>query len=94
MALTGTITKKSVKRAGMENLFYVTVNFTATDNNIEIINKDFQIEFRPGENISLTDSKLLAEIQAEITNYKSEQAILNSVKFDTLITSLNTGLVY
>jgi hypothetical protein len=92
--MTGTITKKSVRRAGMEKLFYVTVNFTAMDGTTEVINKDFQFEYRPGDNVTLTGAKLLAEIQAEVTNYKAEQALFTAAKFDTLVTSLNAGVVY
>lgn len=90
--LTATITKKSVKRAGMEKLFYITVNLSVKEGETEVINKDFTFEYRPGDNVTLKYQELLKDIQAEITNYKSEQTLFASTKLDTLITSLNSNI--
>lgn len=90
--MIATITKKSVKRAGMEKLFYITVNLSVKEGETEVINKDFTFEYRPGDNVTLKYSEVLKEMQNEINIYKSEQEIFNSVKLDTLASTLSKNV--
>lgn len=92
MALSATVTKKSVKYA-QSKLHHITFNLLVTDNSVEVINQDVSIEYRAGETPSAKVSEVISKMQTLIDNYKSEQVIFKAASLDTAVTNISGGLV-
>jgi len=92
MAITALITKKSVIRQ-QDKLYNITVNLSLKDGVTEVLNQDFSIRFRTGDNVASKKAALQAEIQAVIDNYKAEQVLFNNAAFGTMCTNIQNGLV-
>jgi hypothetical protein len=92
MALTITVTKKSVSEA-MPGQWTVTFNMVVEDGELEVINTDYSIDYKTGDNFDLKQVEALAKGQAIIDKYKREQTIFAATKLNTLVTYLNTNLV-
>jgi len=92
MALVITVSKVSV-REELDKLWSITINLTCTDGGQEVINKDFSVRYRPGQNISQKVQILLEKMQEAIDDYKSEQQIFNASQLDTAVTYLQNNLV-
>ena len=92
MALIPTVTKKSVTRQ-MPKLWNITLNMILTDGSVEVLNKDYSVKYRTGDDISLKTDLFIKQMQKDIDNYKSEQAIFTNAQLDTAITTVQEGLV-
>ena len=92
MALTKTVTKKSVKY-GQEKLHIITFNLSVLDGTTEIINQDFSCEYRSGDNPAQKVNEIKEQMQIAINRYKAEQVIFNSVALDTAVTAIQGGLI-
>jgi hypothetical protein len=92
MALNCTITKKSVLKQ-QDKLYNITVNLSLKDDTTEVLNQDFSIRYRTGDNVATKKTELQAKIQAVIDNYKAEQVLFNATAFTTLCSQIQTGLV-
>ena len=92
MALTINVTKKSVTLQ-MPKLYNITLNLTCLDEQQEVLNKDFSVRYRTGDNIDDKASKFLKMMQYEINKYLEEQNIFNHTKMDNLVTYLGGNLV-
>jgi hypothetical protein len=93
MALSGTVTKKSVTKS-LDKLYHITVNFSLKDGTTEVLNRDYSIEYRTGDTVSSKQTELLRQIQSDVDNYKAEQAIFAASQFTTVVTNLNNGIAY
>jgi hypothetical protein len=92
MALNCIITKKSVLKQ-QDKLYNITVNLSLKDGTVEVLNQNFLIKYRTGDNVANKKIALQAEIQAAIDNYKAEQVLFNATAFTTLCSNIQTGLV-
>ena len=90
MALTATVTKKSVSLV-QEKLYNVTFNLILTDTT-EVFNKDYSIKYRTGQNISTLTNKFIKLMQDDIDKYKAEQVIFNATQLNTAVNNVNSGL--
>ncbi len=91
MALIPTVAKKSVTEI-MNKMWSIILNLSVTDGEMEIINKDFLLKYRSGQNIEIKVKEILEKMQEAINDYKSEQIIFNHVKLDDAIIYLNNNL--
>ena len=91
MALTITVTKASVTEQ-MDKLWNVALNLTCLDAAVEVINRDFSIRYRMGEDLADKESKIQAMMQEAIDEYNAEQVIFDHAKMDTIVTNLNNNL--
>ena len=89
--MTATVSKKSV-RYTQEKLHSITFNLILTDT-VEVLNKDFSVEFRAGDNIATKISEVTSQMQTVIDRYKAEQVIFNSTALNNAVTSIQGGLV-
>ena len=87
MALTVLVTKKSVTQS-QNGLWGITLNLTCKDGIPEVINQDFFIRYKTGQDIEVIVKRVQEEMQKVIDYYKSSQVI-----FNTAITYLNSNLV-
>jgi hypothetical protein len=92
MALNCMITKKSVLKQ-QDKLYNITVNLSLKDDTTEVLNQDFSIRYRTGDNVATKKTELQTKIQAVIDNYKAEQVLFNATAFTTLCSQIQTGLV-
>ena len=90
MALTATVTKKSVSLV-QEKLYEVTFKLILTDTT-EVFNKDYSIKYRTGQNISTLTNKFIRLMQDDIDKYKAEQVIFNATQLNTSLSNVNSGL--
>ena len=91
MALQIEVTKVSVSEQ-MDKLWNITLNLKCTDDSVEVINQDFSISYRTGQDAEIKVKSLLAEMQEAIDDYKDEQQIFNHTKLDTAVTWLQNNL--
>ena len=91
MALVIDVTKINVTLQ-MPKLYNITLNMTCTEDTVEVINKDFSIRYRTGDDINDKAVLFLELMQAEIDKYQEEQNIFNHTKMDNLVTYLETNL--
>lgn len=92
MALSVIITKKSVSKM-QDKLYSVTVNMILKDGTTDVLNQDFHVKYRTGDNIANKKAVLQAEMQGVIDNYKAEQLIFSAIAFTTMCTQIQNGLV-
>ncbi|KKM65970.1 hypothetical protein LCGC14_1485890 [marine sediment metagenome] len=91
MVLTLTVEKRSVTET-MDKMWSIVLNLSALDGTEVVINKDFTLKYRSGQDVEEKVKALLTEMQEAIDDYKSEQAIFNHTKLDTAVTYLNNNL--
>lgn len=91
MVLVITVTKKSVSEM-MDKLWNIALNMTLTDDAVEVINKDYFVEYIPGDSIAEKKAAYIAMMQADIDKYKSEQTIYNAAALDTAVTDIGNAL--
>ena len=91
MALTLTVEKRSVTET-MGKMWSIVLNLSALDGTDVVVNKDFVLKYRAGQDVEEKVKALLEEIQEAIDDYKGEQTIFNHTKLDTAITYLNNNL--
>jgi hypothetical protein len=92
MALSIQITKKSISRQ-QDKLYNISVNFSLRDGTVEVLNQDFSIRYRTGDNIATKKIELQRQIQEVIDNYKAEQVLFNNAAFQTMCTNIQSGLI-
>lgn len=92
MALEALVTKSSVSQV-MPSLWMIAFNLTLTDDTVEVVNRDFSVKYRQGEDIEAKSAELLSMIQKVIDAYKAEQVIFDHSKMTTVETYLNANLV-
>ena len=92
MALTVLVTKKNVTQS-QDGLWNITLNLACQDIAIEVINRDFSMRYKTGQDIEVVVKKIQEEMQRVINYYKSSQVIFNHAKLATAITYLNSNLV-
>ena len=92
MALTIEVTKVSVSEQ-MNKLWNITLNLRCLDAAVEVLNRDFSIRYRTGQDAETKVKGLLEKMQEAIDDYKGEQQIYNAAQLDTAVTWLQTNLV-
>jgi hypothetical protein len=92
MALTATVTKKSVKYV-QPKLHAIVFSLSLKDNDVEVLNQDVSVEYRSGEAPSGKVAEVKEKMQILIDNYKSEVAIFNAAALDTAVTNIAGGLI-
>ena len=92
MALTTTITKKSVSLS-MSKMWMITMNMSLKDGVVEVLNKDYSIKYKTGDSVSSKTVTFIELMQADINKYKSEQLIYNNIQLDTAVINVQAGLV-
>jgi len=58
----------------------------------EVINKDYSVRYRPGDDISAKEKTIADMMQADIEKYKSEQQIYLAAALDTAVTNVQKRL--
>jgi len=91
MALTIEVTKVSVSEQ-MDKLWNITLNLKCTEDTVEVINQNFSVRYRPGQDAEAKVKKMLAEMQEAIDDYKGEQQIFDAIALDTAVTWLQSNL--
>jgi hypothetical protein len=88
MALTTTITKKSVTLT-QEGAYQVTVNLLYKDGDTVLLDQDFSERYKTGQAWSVLFANMKERIKTAIRHCKEEQAIFNAAGLDTVVTNLN-----
>ena len=91
MALIPTVIKVSVSET-MDKLWNITLNLSVMDGIEEVINQDFSLKYRAGEDVESKVKVIETKMQEAIDDYKGEQTIFNHANLDTAVTYLNNNL--
>ena len=86
------VTKKSVSRT-LEGQWAVTLNLKLMEGATELFSQDFSEDYNTGDDVANIGAKFKNKMQEAINKYKSERAILNNSKLDTVVTALQNQLV-
>ena len=92
MTLTMTVSKKPVTKV-MDKLWNITMNLIMSDDGTEVLNKDYSVRYRPGDDISAKEKTLADMMQADIEKYKSEQQVYHAAALDAAVTNVQKRLV-
>lgn len=92
MALTATVTKKSVVYA-QPKLHIITFNLVLKEDTAEVFNKDFSTNFFPGDSPAAKTAKIIEEMNIEIAKYKAAKAIFDNALLNTAVTTIQDGLI-
>ena len=90
MAIIATVTKKPVRYC-MPKLWNITLNLTLIDE-VEVLNKDYSVEYIPGDSIQSKTDEFTSMMQEDIDKYKSEQVIYNAAALNTAVTDIGNAL--
>lgn len=85
------VTKRSVSTV-QDKLYTITNNLTLMENSIEVLNKDYDVLYRPGEDIAISEKQFIVLMQKDIDRYKASQTIFKDTKFDASIINISKGL--
>lgn len=92
MALSKTVTKKTVSLI-MPKLYCITFNLTvADDTGGPGINRDFSVEFHTGDNVANKTANIIEQMQLAIDTYKAERQIFNAAALNTAVDAISGGL--
>ena len=93
MALVPTVTKVSVKES-MDKMWIVTLNLSVEDDVLveEVINQDFSLRYRQGQDIEAKVKAIKDEVQEAIDDYKQEQVYFKHTKLNDAVTWLNANV--
>ncbi len=85
------VTKVSVSEV-MSKLWNITLKLICEESTVEVINKDFSVRYRTGDDIDLKRSQFLELMQGEIDKWNSEQVVFDHTKMNNLVTYLEANL--
>lgn len=91
MAIIATVAKARVKFC-LPNLWNITLNMRLIDDGVEVINRDYSAEYIPGDNIPSKIDRFTSAMQADINQYKGEQAIYTAPALDAAVTDIENAL--
>ena len=91
MALLAVVAKKSVVYV-QPKLHDITFNLTLKEDTVEVLSKDFSIQFFQGDSPATKVAKVIEDMQVEINQYKSAKAIFDNATLDTAVASIKSGL--
>jgi len=89
MALTTTITKKSVT-CSQEGLYQITLNMVYADGATVLLDQDFTERYKTGQAVNIVAVSFRENMQAAIRKYKESQVIFNAAQLDTVVMNLNS----
>lgn len=92
MALTKEVTIVGVSKQ-MDGLWNITLNLKYLDGTEELVNQNFSVQYRSGQDVEAKAKVLRKQMQKAIDDYKSEQQIKNSSQLATAVTWLQNNLV-
>jgi hypothetical protein len=92
MALVATVTKKTVTYV-LERVWNITLNMVLKDAGVTVFDKDYSVEYIPGDLVAAKEDTLTAMMQADIDKYKSEQVIFGAAALVQAVTNVQGGLV-
>jgi hypothetical protein len=91
MALTATVTKKSVTYMN-PNDYNITLNLLLKDGTTEVLNQDISFPFDKTDTVPKKTLEVISRMQAEIDKYKAAQVIFNSAALNTAVANVQGGL--
>lgn len=92
MALVIGVTKVSVSEQ-MDKLWTIVLNLACTEDAVEVINRNFSVKYKLGQDIDNKRAEFLERMQDTIDAYIGEQAVFDHAKMDSLVTYLETNLM-
>ena len=91
MSLTVEVTKVSVTKK-MDKLWYIVLKLVCLEDTEEVINYNFTIRYRMGDDIVNKVQEIKEKMQDYIDKYKGEQSIFNNAQLDTAVAWLESNL--
>jgi hypothetical protein len=91
MALTATVTKKSVTYTNTTD-FNIVFNLLVNDGATVVLNMDVSTVFDKTDTVPKKITEVTEKIQTEINKYKSSIAVFNSTALNNAVTSIQNGL--
>jgi len=91
MALTATVTKKSVTYMNTTD-FNLVLNLSVMDGAVEVLNVDIPVPFDKTDSVAKKIAEVTEKMQLEINRYKSAQTVFNSTALNNAVTNIQNGL--
>jgi hypothetical protein len=85
------VTAKEVSEQ-MDSLWNITLNMVCEESSLEVLNQDFSIKYRTGQDIEVKAKEVQEAMQAAIDEWNAEQEIFDHAKLNAAVTYLNTAL--
>ena len=85
------VTKVSVSQQ-MDKLWNIVLNLTCSESAVEVINQDFSIRYRTGQDAEAKAKELLGGMQAAIDEWNSEQGVFDAAALDNAVTYIQANL--
>ena len=77
----------------MDGLWNIIINHLYKEDSTELINRNYSVKSKTGQDAEEKVKNLLEEMQKAIDDYKNEQNVLASAALDTAVTWLQNNLV-
>ena len=85
------VTKKEVSQQ-LVGLWNITLNMVCEESSVEVLNQDFNVRYRTGQDIEVKAKELEEQMQDAIDEWNAEQVIFDHSKLADAVTYLNTAL--
>ena len=86
------ITKVSISKR-IEKLYTITLNLKLKDGDIEILNQNFNQDYRPGEDLKKIMDNFQSDIQSVIDSYNYTESLLSDGSLEASIETLKNNLI-
>jgi len=91
MALVATVEKTAVIYR-MPKMWDIVMNMTLVDDGAEVLNKDYSIVYRTGDEIATKIAQLTSMMQYDINKYKAEKSIYTAPALDAAVIDIGNAL--
>ena len=91
MALSAVVTQAGVSKRH-KKLWDISLQMVLSDDAIPVLTQTFSAPYKQGQDLNALYASLLADMQAVIDDYKTEQVYVNHAQMTNLISALNSNL--
>jgi len=91
MAIIATVEKTAVIYR-MPKMWDISVNMTLVDDGVEVMNKDYSVVYRTGDEIPTKTAQFTSMMQYDINKYKAEKGIYTAPALDAAVTDIGNAL--
>jgi len=89
--LSKTVSKVSVKLT-QPKFYIITFNLKVSDGVVNVIDENFPVEYRTGEDVASKVAEVVEKMQLRIDTYKTEVALLANAALDNAVNTISGGL--
>ena len=92
MALSATVTKNAVDLQS-DGRYAISFTLVLTEDTTTVFTKSYTTRYRVGDNMTAKINAVIADMNKDIADYKSEKNVLASTALNNAVTAIQSGLV-